>query len=136
MATIELTRIRRLAFAVVLGQAAITLIAAAASYLLGGPDAALSALLGGGVSTAGSLAMALIGFRSRSGASAAQLLAGLFAGEAAKLGVVIALFVLVLTLIKPSAVAMFVTYAATFLVYGIVLASWVSADAGLKRKLR
>jgi ATP synthase protein I len=125
VATIGLTEVRRLAFAVVLAQAAITLLAAAASWVVGGSNMALSALLGGGVSTAGSLAMALIGFRAPVGAGALQMLAALLVGEAAKLGVVVLLFVLVLTLIKTSAVAMLVTYATTFLVYWIVLASWL-----------
>jgi ATP synthase protein I len=128
--TIEFTQVRQLAFAVVLGQAAITLIAAAASWVLGGPQAGLSALLGGGVSTAGSLAMALLGFRSRAGANALQMLTALFVGEATKLAVVIVLFVMVLTLIKTSAVAMFVTYAATFAVYWIVLVSWLPVFRG------
>jgi F0F1-type ATP synthase assembly protein I len=125
MASIGLAGIRRLAFTVVLGQAAITLIAAAAAGALAGPGAGVSALLGGGVSTAGSLAMALLGFRSPDGASAGALLGALLLGEAAKFCVIIVLFALVLTLIRTSAAAMFVTYAATFLVYFIVLASWL-----------
>ena len=125
MATIGLAAIRRLAFTVVLGQAAITLIAAAAAGALGGPNAGLSALLGGGVSTAGSLAMALLGFRSPQGSNAGVLLGALLLGEAAKFCVIIVLFVLVLALIKTSAAAMFAAYAATFVVYFIVLASWL-----------
>ena len=125
MATIGLAGIRRLAFTVVLGQAAITLIAAATAGVLADRSAGLSALLGGGVSTAGSLAMALLGFRSPRDASAGVMLGALLLGEAAKFCVIIVLFVLVLTLIKTSAAAMFATYAATFLVYFIVLASWL-----------
>jgi ATP synthase protein I len=151
VATNELTQVRRLAFKVVLGQLAITLAAAGVGWVLGGANVALSALLGGGISTTGSLAMAHIGFRSPAGASALSMLAALLLGEVVKLGVVIVLFVLVLTLIKTSAVAMFVTFAATFLVYWIVLASWLprfsagraagraqgaSVDAGLERELR
>jgi ATP synthase protein I len=125
VAAIGLTGVRRLAFTVVLGQVAITLVAAAAAGALYGPRAGLSALLGGGVSAAGSLAMALLGFRGSARASGLALLAGLLLGEAAKFCVIVALFVLVLTLIKISAAAMFTTYAATFLVYWIVLASWL-----------
>lgn len=136
MTTIELTQVRRLAFAVVLAQAGITLLAAGASWALDGAGTALSALLGGGVSTAGSLAMALIGFRVPAGASALQMLAALFVGEVTKLGVVIVSFVLVLTLIKTSAAAMFATYAATFLVYWIVLASWLPLRGAGRRELR
>jgi ATP synthase protein I len=125
VATIGLTGVRRLAFTVVLGQAATTLVATLAAGALFGPHAGLSALLGGGVSTAGSLAMALLGFRTPASAGGLALFATLLVGEAAKFGVIVALFVLVLTLIKVSAAAMFLTYAATFLVYWIVLASWL-----------
>lgn len=121
---------RRLAFRVVIGQAALTLVAALALLLISGRTAAASALLGGGISTAGSLAMALLGFRSPAHAGALQMLASLLAGEAAKLGVIIVLFALVLTTMRTSAAAMFVTYAATFLVYWIVLASWLPVFGG------
>jgi ATP synthase protein I len=127
VSAIDLPRVRRLAFGVVLGQAVVSVIAALAAWGWAGRLAGISALLGGGVSAAGSLAMALLGFRSPPGASGPALLAALLVGEAAKLGVIVVLFVLVLTLIKISAVAMFAAYAATFLVYWIVLASWLPA---------
>jgi len=134
--TIELPNPRRLAFGVVVGQAAVTLAAAVASGWLGGERAAVSALLGGGVSTAGSLAMALIGFRSHAHSNALSILARLLLGEAAKLAVVIVLFGLVLMLIKVAGVAMLVTYAATFLVYWIVLVSGMRMEPRLERGLR
>jgi len=59
---IDLALARRLALSVVLGQAGVTVIAALLAGLIAGPQAALSALLGGGISTAASLAMALLGF--------------------------------------------------------------------------
>jgi ATP synthase protein I len=134
MSAIYLSDARRMAFFVVLGQAAVTLFAAGTSGVFGGTRAALSALLGGAVSTAGSVAMALLGFRSPADASALQMLASLFVGEMAKLGVIIVLFALVLSLIKISAAAMFVTYAATFLVYWIVLASWLPVFGRSRRE--
>ena len=120
---------RRLAFGVVLAQAGVMLLAALVCLVAGGVSSAISALLGGGIATAGSLAMALFGFRSAADASPVQMLASLFLGEAAKLGVVVLSFVMVLTLIRTSAVAMLLTYAATFLVYWIVLASWLPVFA-------
>ena len=121
MSAIDLPRVRRLAFGVVLGQAAVTVLAALAAWTFAGRVAGTSALLGGGVSTAGSLAMALLGFRSPASAGGAALLATLLVGEAAKFCVIVALFVLILTLLRTSAAAMLATYAATFLVYCAVL---------------
>jgi ATP synthase protein I len=121
----DLPHARRLAFGVVLGQAVVTVIVALAAWGWAGRLAAISALLGGGISTAGSLAMALLGFRRPASAGGMSLLATLLVGEAAKFGVIVVLFVLVLTLMKISAVAMLATYAATFLVYWLVLASWL-----------
>ena len=125
VSAIDLPHARRLAYGVVLGQAGVTMIAALCAWAWAGRMAAISALLGGSVSATGSLAMALLGFRSPVGASGAALLAALLVGEAAKFCVIVVLFVLVLTLIKTSAATMLATYTATFLVYGVVLASWL-----------
>ena len=107
---------RRLAFGCVLGQAAVSVAAGLLAWRIAGQTAALSALLGGGISTAGSLAMALVAFR-RPGVSALQMLTALLVGEAAKFLVIVALFVVVLMLLKVSPVPMFITYVATFFVY-------------------
>jgi F0F1-type ATP synthase assembly protein I len=87
--------------------------------------------------------MALLGFRRPMRAGGMSLLTALLVGEAAKLGVIVVLFILVLTLMKISAAAMLATYAATFLVYWAVLASWlpgsrlgVIADAMFGRGMR
>ena len=58
MFAIDLPRARRLALRVVLGQAAVTVIAAMCALALGGERASVSALLGGGIATVASLAMA------------------------------------------------------------------------------
>jgi F0F1-type ATP synthase assembly protein I len=130
--------VRRLALRFALGQAAVTLVVALVSYCVGGRGAALSALLGGGISTAGSVAMALVAFRRRNGVSALHMLMGLFVGEAAKLGVVVALFVVVLTLVKVSPAPLFSAYVATFLVYWVVFAGQRGgrADALSGREMR
>jgi F0F1-type ATP synthase assembly protein I len=130
--------VRRLALRFALAQAGVTLIAALVSYGVSGRSAALSALLGGGISTAGSVAMALVAFRRRNGVSALHMLMGLFVGEAAKFAVVVALFVVVLTLVKVSPAPMFGAYVATFLVYWVVFAGqrdW-RADARSGREIR
>ena len=53
---------RRLALGVALGQAAVALIAALLCWAIADSRAALSAVLGGGISAAASLVMALLGF--------------------------------------------------------------------------
>jgi ATP synthase protein I len=108
---------RRLAFSCVLGQAAVSAAAGLIAWSAAGSQAALSALLGGGISTAGSLAMALVAFRRGTGVSALQMLTALLVGEAAKFLVIVVLFVVVLMLMKVSPVPMFITYVATFFVY-------------------
>jgi ATP synthase protein I len=112
---------RHLAFKVVLGQAAVTLVAALVGGLWAGRATALSALLGGGIATLASLAMAAIAFRHSKAVSPARLLGRFFGGEAAKLVVVVALFVVVLRWLHPAPLALLVTYGATFVVYWLVL---------------
>lgn len=132
MFAIDLTRARRLAFGLVLGQAAVTAAVALVSLAIAGPRAAQSALLGGGISVLASLAMALVVF-GRAGASAERTLGAFYLGEALKVAVVVALFVVVLRLIKTSPAAMFTAYAATFLVYWIALAIALPALGGTRQ---
>ena len=112
---------RRLAFKVVLGQAAVALIAALVGALAGGRATALSALRGGGIATVASLAMAAVAFRHSAAVSPARLLGRFFGGEAVKLLVVVALFVGVLRWLHPSPLALLATYGATFVVYWLAL---------------
>ncbi|HEU5443769.1 MAG TPA: hypothetical protein VFU61_08075, partial [Steroidobacteraceae bacterium] len=83
--------VRRLAFSFVLGQAAVSVVAGVLAWSIAGEQAALSALLGGGISTAGSLAMALVAFRRRIGLNALQMLTALLVGESAKFLVIVGL---------------------------------------------
>ncbi len=112
---------RRLAFGVVLGQAGVTLLAALVSFAVSGATGAISALLGGGIGTASSLAMAAIAF-GRIPRSAPLILAAFFVGELAKLVLMIGLFVAAWHWMRPSPGAMFAAYGATFVVYWIALA--------------
>ena len=66
MIAIDLALARRLALSVVLGQAAVTVICALAAWLISDSRAAISAALGGGISTLASLAMAIFGLGGRS----------------------------------------------------------------------
>ncbi len=115
---------RRLAFSLVLGQAAVTTLAALLAWSIAGREAALSALLGGSISTVASLVMATVSFARQASADAQRALIALFAGEAAKVAVVIALFVVVLKTMRVVPLAMLGAYIATILVvFGVVLAN-------------
>ncbi|MEO7774378.1 MAG: ATP synthase subunit I [Steroidobacteraceae bacterium] len=121
MAGVEIPDARRVALGIVVGQATLTAIVAAVCYLLFGPRAGLSAALGGGIGTAASLALALIAFRG--GQQSPQRIArAFFVGEAAKVAVVVALFVVVLTAMEVVPAALFGAYVATFFVYWAALA--------------
>jgi ATP synthase protein I len=117
---IDLPHARRLAYGVVAGQAAVSVIAALCAFALGGRVAALSALAGGGIATAGSLAMAGVVFGG-SGGGAQRALSRFYLGEALKLAVVIVLFVVVLKAMRVAPLAMFAAFVAAFLVYWIAL---------------
>ncbi|HVW71324.1 MAG TPA: ATP synthase subunit I [Steroidobacteraceae bacterium] len=121
---------RRLAFGVALGQAAVALIAALLSWALAGERAALSAALGGGISSAASAAMALLSFPRGAAADPLRAVRAFFIGEAVKVALVIALFVAVLKTMKVAPLPMLGAYIATFVVFWIVLAKGLSARGG------
>ena len=133
MLAIDLPRARRLAFGVVLGQAGVSVIVALAAWGLGGAGAALSALLGGGIATAGSLAMAGLVFAGASG-NAQRIVAAFYAGEALKLAIVATLFVVVLRTVKVVPLAMLAGFAATYLVYWIALLGALPSVSGTRRE--
>jgi ATP synthase protein I len=120
---VDLPNARRLAFSVVAGQAVVTLIFAAGSFLIAGSIAAVSALIGGGIGTLASLVMALIAFGRGTDMNAQRVMRAFYVGEAAKLGLVIVLFVVVLKSMKVSPGALFGAYVATFFVYWVALAN-------------
>ncbi|HEX4150851.1 MAG TPA: ATP synthase subunit I [Steroidobacteraceae bacterium] len=123
MIAIDSALARRLALSVVLGQATVSALCALAAWLMAGSHAALSAALGGGISTAASLAMALLGVGGRSATDPQRALRTFFVGEAAKVAVMIVLFVVVLKTMKVVPLAMLGTYVATFFVFWVALAS-------------
>lgn len=131
MLAIDLPRARRLAFGVVLGQAVVSLIAAATALWLAGTQASVSALLGGGIATAGSLAMAALVFGGTG--SAPRALGAFYIGEAMKLAVVVALFVVVLKMVRVVPLALFAGFGATYLAYWIALVSALPAAGGARR---
>jgi ATP synthase protein I len=120
---IDLPNPRRLALSVVLGQATVTLLCALVSWAIADSRAAVSALLGGGISSVASLAMALVAFRKEAAMSPQRALSAFFTGEAAKVAVVIVLFVVVLKTMKVVPLAMLGSYIATFAVFWVFLAN-------------
>jgi ATP synthase protein I len=120
---IDLPKARRFALRVVASQALVTAVAGILFWALAGPNSARSALLGGGIGTVASLAMALLSFGSRAGSDAQYAMRGILVGEAVKLGVVVVLFVVVLKVLKVSPAPLFAAYVATFFVYWLALAS-------------
>lgn len=131
MSAIDLPRARRLAFGVVLGQAVVSVIAAALALWMAGAPAAVSALLGGGIATAGSLAMAALVF-GRAGGSAQRVLGAFYVGEAVKLAVIVVLFVAVLKMVRIVPLALLAGFAATYLVYWIALVGALPAAGGAR----
>ena len=123
LVAIDLALARRLALSVVLGQAAVTVVCALVSGLIAGPHAALSAAMGGGISTAASLVMALLGFGGKSAADGQRAMRAVFIGETAKIVIVIVLFVVVLKTMRVVPLAMLGTYVATFSVFWVALAN-------------
>jgi ATP synthase protein I len=119
---IELPNARRLALSVVLGQAAVTVMCALVSLGVADWRAAVSALLGGGISTVASLVMALLSFGRKPATDPQRALLAFFSGEAAKIAVVIVLFAIVLKTMKVVPLAVLGTYIATFAVFWVALA--------------
>ena len=126
MSTIDVTGARRAALMLVLAQFAVTLILAATFLIGSDARAAVSALIGGGVGVAASLAMVVVMFRG-AGADAKRILRSTYRGEAVKLGITVLLIVAALKFVELAVLPFFVTYAATFLVYWIAL---VKSPAG------
>ncbi len=131
MTAVELPDVRRVALGIVLGQACLSVAVALLCWALWGAAAGFSAAIGGGIGTMASLVHSLIAFRGEA-MDVARVARAFFIGEAAKLVVVVILFVLVLTTIKNSVVpvALLGAYMATFVVYWIGLARVRSAFGG------
>ena len=127
MIAIDLPQARRLAFMCVRAQVLVTVLVAAVSLAVAGPRAAWSAVIGGGASTVGSVAMALLAFGRLSGSSAERMLLAFYVGEIAKITAVILVLVLALVFVKVNPAAMLSAFMATFLVYWVVLARALGA---------
>jgi len=131
---IDLPNPRRLALSVVLGQAAVTLLCALVSLGLADSRAAVSAMLGGGISSIASLAMAFVAFGREAATDPQRAIRAFLAGEAAKVAVVVVLFVVVLKTMKVVPLAMLGSYIATFAVFWVALAKGLPSSGGFSMK--
>ncbi len=116
-----------------LGQAGVTVTAALCAWGFADARAGLSALLGGGIATAGSLAMARLALGGGAGADARRALGAFYLGEAVKLAVVTGALVVVLKVVRVAPLAMFAAFAATLLVYWIALLAALPRSGGARR---
>ena len=133
MLAIDLPHARRLAYGVVLGQAVVTAAGACGAWLLVDSRAGLSALLGGGIAALGSLVMAALAFGGAR-RDATRIVGAFYVGEAAKVALVIVLFVAVLKWVNVTPLAMLAAFAANFLVYWIALISALPGLSGSGRR--
>ena len=113
---------RKTALGIVYGQLGITLLASVTGLLLGGSQAGLAALLGGAIGTVASLYMVLSTFRLDTNTESAEILRRVFRGEFYKIVITAGLFSLVLLNMDVAFGPMLGGFAATFVVYWIVLA--------------
>ena len=122
MAAVELPGLRRVAWGVVVAQVVLTVVIALVCLVMWSRNAALSALAGGGIGAAANLVLTLLVFRNAK-RELVELVRAFYVGEAAKIGVTIVLFVLVLATLKRMLVpgALFGAFVATFLVQWFVL---------------
>jgi F0F1-type ATP synthase assembly protein I len=122
VAAVELPGLRRVAYGVVLAQAVLTVLLAVLGYVFKGPHVALSAALGGGIGTAANLTLVMIAFR-KGARELMDVVRAFYIALAAKFGVVIVLFVVVLVTMKGMLVpwVLLGAFVAVFLVYWLVL---------------
>ena len=116
---------------VVLGQVVVTVVAAIICFAVWGRVVGLSALVGGGISTLASAALALIGFGSPADAAPERVARAFYVGEGVKLAVTVTLFVVVFLTMKVSFAALFAAYIATLFVYWIALANALPPLSGV-----
>ena len=134
VSTVDASQARRMAYSIVLWQAVTTVIVALASWVIADGLAAVSALIGGGISTLASLAMVVLAFRPSASAGAMNAVRAFFVGEAAKVATVIVLFTIVLKTLKVAPLALFIAFMATFIVYWVALANALPTLGGQRRK--
>lgn len=121
LGAVDFQTARRSAYRIVLGQFGAGSIIAGLVWLGFGQGAGISALLGGVIAAVPSLYMAMAMFRRGSDANPKQLLAGVYVGEALKILLTAALFVVAIVRLKAEFLPLFGGYIAATLVYWLAL---------------
>ncbi|HEY7378721.1 MAG TPA: ATP synthase subunit I [Steroidobacteraceae bacterium] len=111
----------RAALRIALWQAVATLVIAGFFLVVSGGQWALSALAGGGIAVAASLAMIGIMFRGAQETDPRRVMTKLYAGEAVKLALTIVLFVGAIRFMHPAIAPLLIAYIATLPVYWLAL---------------
>lgn len=111
----------------VVGQAAITVAVALVYALTSGVPAAIAAGIGGGIGVVASLTQVLSGFRRGTAGDPKAIARGFYRGEALKIAVTVALFVLALRGRHFAPGPMLAGYVATFVAYWVALARTLRA---------
>ena len=132
-ATQNLKALRRAAYRLAAWQAALTFGVAAVAAAIGGGAAAQSALMGGGISIVAGLYQALRMFSGQATLQPERFMRAVYTGEAIKIALTVALFIVVIRVMRPQFAPMIVAYAATFVVYRAALGTgypWMQNEFG------
>ena len=125
--------LRRAAYRLAAWQAALTFGVAGVAAAIGGIAAAQSALMGGGISIVAGLYQALRMFSSQAALQPERFMRSVYTGEAIKIALTVALFIVVIRVMRPQFAPMIVAYAATFVVYLVALGTgypWMRNEFG------
>lgn len=132
-ATQNLKPLRRAAYRLAAWQAALTFGVAAVAAAIGGVAAAQSALMGGGINIVAGLYQALRMYSGQAALQPERFMRAVYTSEAIKIALTVALFIVVIRVMRPQFAPMIVAYAATFLVYLAALGTgypWMRNEVG------
>ena len=113
--------LRRAAYRLAAWQAALTCGVAAVAAAIGGVAAAQSALMGGGINIVAGLYQALRMYSGQAALQPERFMRAVYTSEAIKIALTVALFIVVIRVMRPQFAPMIVAYAATFVVYLVAL---------------
>jgi ATP synthase protein I len=112
---------RRVALRMVMRQVVVTAAIAAIFWGLRGQLDAVSALMGGGIGIAASLAMVMFVFRESAQGDPQRIMRNAYKGEVAKIALTIVLFGIVLKFLEVAALPLFLAYIAALLMHWVAL---------------
>ena len=122
---------RRFALGIVFGQMGLALLAGLVCLLLEGSKAGMSALTGGAIGAVASFCMVVNTFRFGPPVEPVKVLRGIYRGEFFKLALTAALFALAFRFLEVSFGPMIGGFAATFVVYWVVLGLRLPSSAAV-----